>query len=478
MLAGIDIDAIAVSAGAANGEIPKADVFAIRGMNRPHQAIVGREILEAEIIAADRFDQRGMAQRILRIRPAAERRVANDLAWADNPDMIGVNRVNQADAPLYPFPFPANLRDRIIGKIGRSDDCGVLVEPQNRVGLKRDGAREIGTGRNQHFASAENRASIDGLLDRGRILGRAVARRAKIADVQRELGFRGPLSESETSERRDRRSREHALPGSLQKAPSCDFSESSHCNSYRIVTNENVRRKRQPLKLLEKSATNNPAIIPGMSWRNICLFAAYLSAAFAQQTAGTDPEYRKLRDAQPSESFVVENLVLHRDAGAFTLKTGTVSFAPPVLGRVTLGVFVGEGEFVLTPAIWYERNHLGAAIGEGSVRETFDRAVFVFTDDSYQEIKGTAKTRQAAPEASDALRDVRQLLRRRPEPVRSLVEDIVWSEQMDNVEADVLTDLYNPQRPGFFSAYIHGKKYNDLRFHVRSRGGLPTLDGP
>jgi hypothetical protein len=49
---------------------------------------------------------------------------------------------------------------------------------------------------------------------------------------------------------------------------------------------------------------------------------------------------------------------------------------------------------------------------------------------------------------------------------------------MDNLEADVLTDLYNPHAPGFFSAYFHGRKHADLRFHVRPRGAFPELATP
>src|ERR1700730_12951442 len=102
-----------------------------------------------------------------------------------------------------------------------------------------------------------------------------------------------------------------------------------------------------------------------MSWRRISLliFGFLPLAAFAQQES-PDPEYRKLRDAQLSESFVVENVVIHRDVGTITLKHGTVSFVPPVLGRVTAGVFIGEGEFGLTPALPYERDHVKSVIGD------------------------------------------------------------------------------------------------------------------
>jgi len=49
---------------------------------------------------------------------------------------------------------------------------------------------------------------------------------------------------------------------------------------------------------------------------------------------------------------------------------------------------------------------------------------------------------------------------------------------MDNLEADILRDLYNPARKGFFNAYIFGKKLSDLRYFVRPRGALPQMNTP
>src|ERR1700738_1694256 len=108
-----------------------------------------------------------------------------------------------------------------------------------------------------------------------------------------------------------------------------------------------------------------------MNKRQLCLIAAvYLSPAFSQQQL-SDPEYRKLRDAQVSESVPVENVVIRRDVGVITLKRGTVSFDAAVEGRVTGAVFIGEGTFALSPAVPFERDHLKMAIGADSVAETF-----------------------------------------------------------------------------------------------------------
>ena len=198
--------------------------------------------------------------------------------------------------------------------------------------------------------------------------------------------------------------------------------------------------------------------------RAACLFAlaAPILSPIYSQISTSDPEYRKLRDAQPSESFAVENVTLRRDTGILTLKRGTVSFVPAVLGRVTIGVFQGEGEFALTPAVGDERNQLKSAIGDETARDTFDRALLYFTDGTYEEIRRMGRPAAVPAGAAGAMRESRERLRRlTPE----------------DTEAQVLADLHNPKRAGFFTAYLHGRKYSDLRFFARPRGA--TLDlGP
>ena len=164
------------------------DVLAIGGVQAPHQTIVGGEILEAQIAAADGLDQRRMAERILRVRPSAECGIADDLARADDADVLRVDGVDQADVAGNPFAFPAHLRDRIIGEIGRAANGGVLFQPEGDVRTERDRAREIISRRNHHLAAAEHVAAVDGLLDGGGVLGGAIAGCAEFANVQTERG--------------------------------------------------------------------------------------------------------------------------------------------------------------------------------------------------------------------------------------------------------------------------------------------------
>jgi hypothetical protein len=204
--------------------------------------------------------------------------------------------------------------------------------------------------------------------------------------------------------------------------------------------------------------------------RSFLLLAAVCAAAGA-----ADPTYKTMRDAAIADSLLVENIVLHRDNGVLTLKSGTIALTPPVAGRDTMAVFVGEGEFTFDPALPVEKAHLKILTEQDTVRETFDRAFFCFSDETGKEIRGQTKAPKSDAKSADVLRDYRKLLRHSPSSPRSMLEYQLTDESMDNLEADLLADLYNPKQPGFFSAYLHGKKHSDLRFHVKPRGVFPLM---
>jgi hypothetical protein len=195
-------------------------------------------------------------------------------------------------------------------------------------------------------------------------------------------------------------------------------------------------------------------------------------------TPNSDPNYRALRDAAQFETFTVKDLSIKRDVGVLNLSSGTLSFLPAVMGRVTIAVFKGEGEFTLTPMIGIERDQLRRLAGLEVVKESFGKAVFSFTDETYQEVKRQAQAGGDGSAAKGVLSEFHDRMRARSERPRSLLEDLLKTEGVENVEAETLAGIYNPSRPGFFKAFIFGKKHGDLRFIVRPNGALPQLLGP
>src|ERR1700722_1409493 len=172
--------------------------------------------------------------------------------------------------------------------------------------------------------------------------------------------------------------------------------------------------------------------IPSAS-RAILLALVTAGPAVTAAAPNTEATYRALRDAAPTETFLVENILLRRDQGMITLKSGTLAFTPKVNGRDTVAIFEGEGVFAFQPASSIEKERLQTFAGGTAVSDTFDRALLCFTDRTGDEIRAQAHSVAASPKLADTLRDFRKHLRNRPSVVRSLWEALLTSESMDNI---------------------------------------------
>ena len=194
--------------------------------------------------------------------------------------------------------------------------------------------------------------------------------------------------------------------------------------------------------------------------------------------ANSDPNYVALRNANPGAGFRVSNLILKRDNATFTFTTGQFSFLPPVLGSVVAGVFTGEGAFHLEPATTSERTYLRRISGDQVVDESFRSVVFWFTDDTFDEVKRQAQPTDEASQAGGAWHEFRGRARHRTETPRSMLEYMLQDEDIQNHEAEMLGEIYNPKEAGSFRAFIHGNKHSDLRFFVEKRGAMPYMPSP
>ena len=160
----------------------------------------------------------------------------------------------------------------------------------------------------------------------------------------------------------------------------------------------------------------------------------------------------------------VNNLVLKKEGATFNLRSGEIYFVSPVLERYTGGVFIGDGEFSLVPPTENEKNSLKIFTNEQFITEQFSNLVMHFTDKTFDEIKASPATRMAiggpqAGRARDLFRENQTLLRKR---------------LRDNSELRVLADLYAPERPGFFTAFINGKRFSKL-VYLFNPLGIPEV---
>jgi len=188
----------------------------------------------------------------------------------------------------------------------------------------------------------------------------------------------------------------------------------------------------------------------GMIFRVAAVILAVISTGRAQSGPGSDPNYVALRNLTlGSEAISVKNLELKRDAGTFRLNSGTVCFVPPVNGRVTGAVIVGDGNFLLVPPTESERKSLKYLTKEDEFSEKFERLVLRFTDSTYDEIK---KVGMPAAGGCDAglLKDSQNVTRHKIK---------------HNLEAELLGEILSPEPRGLFWALIHGKHYDDKEIY-------------
>jgi len=188
----------------------------------------------------------------------------------------------------------------------------------------------------------------------------------------------------------------------------------------------------------------------GIILRVTAILLVFVSLARAQSGANSDPTYVALRNqGLGNEAVRVTNFDLKRDAGTFRLLSGTICFVPPVNGKVTGGVFAGDGIFLLTPPNEAERKSLAFLSKEVEFNEKFERLVLRFTDSTYEEVKKAGTT---TTESCDAgmLKDSQTTMRRRIK---------------HNLEIEILGEVLSPEPRGIFVAFIHGKRYDDKEIY-------------
>jgi Peptidase family M1 domain len=160
-----------------------------------------------------------------------------------------------------------------------------------------------------------------------------------------------------------------------------------------------------------------------------------------------DPIYHQLRNITlAGDAFTVENIVLKRDAATFHLHSGTICFVPPVQGKVTGAVFVGDGSMSLEAPSAQERRSLSMLTKSNEFAEEFNHLVMRFTDSTYEEIRRDASHSSGSCD-SGLFRDSQN--ETRVSPVLKY-----------NLDARILQDVLSSEPGGLFWAFIHGKRYD------------------
>jgi hypothetical protein len=174
---------------------------------------------------------------------------------------------------------------------------------------------------------------------------------------------------------------------------------------------------------------------------------AQAPAPTAPSGPNSDPAYQQLRNiALGSESISVEAVDLKRDAATFHLKRGTVCFVPPVQGKVTGAVFVGQGTMTLEPPTPDERRSLKLLTKSDEFAESFTHLVLRFTDSTYEELKKSGGRGQEGCDEG-LLRDSQNAMRHHP-------------TLKVNLDGRILEDVLSSEPGHLFFAFVHGDRYD------------------
>src|SRR5580704_1262160 len=216
---------------------------------------------------------------------------------------------------------------------------------------------------------------------------------------------------------------------------------------------------------------------------NLTIAAQQTSVTVTEKStafANSDPIYLQLRNVGLGETFRCEDFTLTMDVGTFQFKSGTITLLAVVNKFETGAVFIGQGHFTLKPIDPINTRELARRAGRPTAEEDFSEVVFRFTGGLYPQFSGALGTRtETPPEAAAAFQHWKDRVRHRHEIPMGFTQSMLEGETIDNVDADVLSSIYNPKHPPFFNAYMRGTPHKDLRFFIRARvGALPQMDSP
>jgi hypothetical protein len=202
-----------------------------------------------------------------------------------------------------------------------------------------------------------------------------------------------------------------------------------------------------------------------------CFFSGlHPGALLAQDSTAVDPIYSALRALGLSgQRASVQNLVLKRESATITFEQGQIFPLREVEGKVTGAVFIGKGQFQITPRSRVEQFHLSHLTGMPFFTDSFERMVLRFTDETFDEFRAAGQFAEGTEDKSAAnlLQDQRKLFKK--EKNYSSPNVAVYLQNR-NIDARLLLDFYRPADQGFFLATFKGRQYGELLFGVDPLG--------
>lgn len=152
--------------------------------------------------------------------------------------------------------------------------------------------------------------------------------------------------------------------------------------------------------------------------------------------------------------LLIESLSLSRDVAEFELKHGYLYFFEPVNDRIVAAFYEGEGIFILKTDDSIEKQQIERFTDAESVEKPFERALFLFTDSTYEYIVKKQQTLATQP-IGDSVNEFMCDFRRR------IRERFLW-----NIDARILSDLATIGYGQYFSVILECQDSDRLVFLI------------
>lgn len=195
------------------------------------------------------------------------------------------------------------------------------------------------------------------------------------------------------------------------------------------------------------------------------LLVAATATTYAQEDTSAKGKavYEQIKAASlTGGSAEARGLVLRRDRAEMSFD-GTFYFAPPVEGRVTCAVFIGNGKFrVEVPPGDFEKENVRRLLGADVVESDFKTAVLRFTDDTFDLVGQNRREGGVANE--------------RAQQLASELDRKILRETGANLSARLALSLLNAEKPGFFFANFDGGRRGRFSLLLDGQNRIPVAN--
>ena len=195
-----------------------------------------------------------------------------------------------------------------------------------------------------------------------------------------------------------------------------------------------------------------------------------------KSSIGSPPTYQELRNVRLEHAGHIRNRRLRKDRFEFEFEVGHLYLLEPVEDRITGAVFLGKGKLRFFPPDAIEQHQLKKFLNTDYLDESFDRAVFRFSDNTATQLKALIEpTKHRNVKTANKLLENRreELLDRQLINLDSrLLADLLVAQAAGKSLQDTSLVAHSSQRSlgkGYFHAEIDGDEHNWITIEIEPR---------